>query len=302
MGSDLRRRPALARRGDRSRRRHPRAPGTPTAVLLAGDAIWVAMTSPPGLASYDPQSLEPSVTLDLPREPVDLPFPAGNSSWRSADIMSSLAGHSPRIPIRVQPAISMLSDANLAPRSPSRGHNRGTQQAKYAPTSDNQRGRTRRSGALLGQPYTAYSQTSNPRVPGSNPGGGAKFSQVRRLSCRSVEDGAKPRTASVAPAVSGACPIRRSVLQMPPDPYGRCANGSATRVGCSCARPQGPGCVLCLRLRQPRCRALTAWPDRSHAGTERNHGKRYRQRLTRRLGRGNLPSIGSTSPQAWEPE
>ena len=47
-------------------------PGTPTAVLLAGDAIWVALASPPGLASYDPQSLAPSVTLDLPREPVDL--------------------------------------------------------------------------------------------------------------------------------------------------------------------------------------------------------------------------------------
>ena len=47
-------------------------PGTPVAVLLAGDAIWVAMASPPGLASYDPQSLEPSVTVDLPREPVDL--------------------------------------------------------------------------------------------------------------------------------------------------------------------------------------------------------------------------------------
>ena len=47
-------------------------PGTPTAVLLDGDAIWVAMASPPGLASYDPQSLEPSVSVDLPREPVDL--------------------------------------------------------------------------------------------------------------------------------------------------------------------------------------------------------------------------------------
>ena len=47
-------------------------PGTPVAVLLAGDAIWVAMASPPGLASYDPQSLEPRVSVDLPREPVDL--------------------------------------------------------------------------------------------------------------------------------------------------------------------------------------------------------------------------------------
>ena len=47
-------------------------PGTPVAVLLAFDAIWVAMASPPALASYDPQSLEPRVSVGLPREPVDL--------------------------------------------------------------------------------------------------------------------------------------------------------------------------------------------------------------------------------------
>ena len=49
------------------------------------------MASPPALASYDPQSLEPGVTVDLPREPVDLAVSGGRSSWRSADIVSSPA-------------------------------------------------------------------------------------------------------------------------------------------------------------------------------------------------------------------
>ena len=47
-------------------------PGTPAAVLASGDTIWVALTSPPTLASYDAESLEPGITVDLPREPVDL--------------------------------------------------------------------------------------------------------------------------------------------------------------------------------------------------------------------------------------
>ena len=60
-------------------------PGTPAPSWLAGDAIWVAMASPPALASYDPQSLEPSITVDLPREPVDLAVSDGRLSSRSAE-------------------------------------------------------------------------------------------------------------------------------------------------------------------------------------------------------------------------
>jgi hypothetical protein len=47
-------------------------PGSPVAVLFAGDAIWVALASPASLASYDPETLEPGITVELPREPVDL--------------------------------------------------------------------------------------------------------------------------------------------------------------------------------------------------------------------------------------
>ena len=55
------------------RRRHPRAPRhVRLAVLFAGDAIWVALASPASLASYDPETLEPGITVELPREPVDL--------------------------------------------------------------------------------------------------------------------------------------------------------------------------------------------------------------------------------------
>ncbi len=48
-------------------------PGSPAAVLFAGDAIWVAsgLAGQP-VSSYDPETLEPGITVELPREPVDL--------------------------------------------------------------------------------------------------------------------------------------------------------------------------------------------------------------------------------------
>ena len=53
-------------------------PGTPTAVQSTGETIWVALSSPPSLASYDPEGLEPGITVDLPREPVDLTIAEGH--------------------------------------------------------------------------------------------------------------------------------------------------------------------------------------------------------------------------------
>jgi len=47
-------------------------PGPPAAVAAGPRAIWVAVTQPAMLLGYDPKTLKPSATVNLPRTPVDL--------------------------------------------------------------------------------------------------------------------------------------------------------------------------------------------------------------------------------------
>lgn len=47
-------------------------PGPPAAVAAAPGVIWVAVTQPAMLLGYDPETLQPSVSVNLPRPPVDI--------------------------------------------------------------------------------------------------------------------------------------------------------------------------------------------------------------------------------------
>jgi hypothetical protein len=52
-------------------------PGTPAAVLVDSERVWVAIASPASVIAFDRETLEPGVVVDLPRAPVDLALAAG---------------------------------------------------------------------------------------------------------------------------------------------------------------------------------------------------------------------------------
>lgn len=47
-------------------------PGPPAAVAVGPGVVWVAVTQPAMLLGYDPETLQPSSSLNLPRPPVDI--------------------------------------------------------------------------------------------------------------------------------------------------------------------------------------------------------------------------------------
>ncbi len=52
--------------------RHSCCPDHPVAIAAAPGVIWVAATQPAMLLGYDPETLQPSVSVNLPRPPVDI--------------------------------------------------------------------------------------------------------------------------------------------------------------------------------------------------------------------------------------